>query len=91
MGFKSESQSSVWQSLQERQKIQSSWVGFWRLPDSERDYMILPLHIHERNLVLRANALRFSRPSHTMVVHTVGYLRFSFWEGKTYCAFDCGT
>ena len=46
---------------------------------------------HERNLVLGANALRFSWPSYTAVVCTIGYLRFSFWEGKTRCAFDCNT
>ena len=34
---------------------QSSWVGFWCLPELERD-AILPLRTSEHNLVLRANA-----------------------------------
>jgi hypothetical protein len=42
--------------------------------------MILALGTRECNLVLGANALRFSRPSYTAVVCTIGYLRFSFSE-----------
>ncbi len=69
---------------------QSSWAGFWCLPNLERD-MILPLHTCERNLVLGANAHRFSWSLYTTVVLTIGYLLLSFWGGKTCCAFDCNT
>ena len=53
---------------------QSSWISFYCLPKLERD-MILPLRTHGRNLVLRPNAQRFSWPSYTSVVRTIGYLQ----------------
>ena len=48
---------------------QSSWVGFWCLPELDRD-MILPLCTLYRNLVLGANAQRFFWPWYTVVVWT---------------------
>jgi hypothetical protein len=89
--FKSEILSVPSNCYEKDRGWQSCWVGIWRQPKIGEGYMILPLFTHERNLVLGADAQRFSWPSYTAVVHTIGYLRFFFWGGKTRCAFDCNT